>query len=107
MTRPVRPTFGHAIHHGTAGHLDKRGTGDVWTMTVQEYLESSRWRRVACKPARNPLVLFVLAPLFVFVLRQSFASSNVNRREHHSVWLMKQAILCVAAVLSWIFGIAP
>ena len=33
----------HAIHHSSAGDLDKRGTGDVWTMTVQEYLESSRW----------------------------------------------------------------
>jgi omega-6 fatty acid desaturase (delta-12 desaturase) len=96
----------HAIHHGSAGHLDKRGTGDVWTMTVQEYLESSRWRRFAYQLARNPLVLFILAPLFVFVIRQRFASANANRRERHSVWLMNLAILCVAAVLSWIFGIA-
>ncbi len=96
----------HAIHHGTAGHLDKRGTGDVWTMTVQEYLESSRWRRFAYRLARNPLVLFVIAPLFVFVIRQRFASSQVNRRERRSVWLMNLAILGLAAVLSWIFGIA-
>ena len=37
----------HAIHHATSGDLDRRGTGDVWTLTVQEYLESSRWRRFA------------------------------------------------------------
>jgi acyl-lipid omega-6 desaturase (Delta-12 desaturase) len=97
----------HAIHHGTAGHLDKRGTGDVWTMTVQEYIESSRGRRFAYQLARNPLVLFVFAPLFVFVIRQRFASSNANPRERRSVWLMNLAILCVAAVLSRIFGIAP
>ena len=36
----------HAIHHSTAGDLDRRGTGDVWTLTVQEYLESSRWLSV-------------------------------------------------------------
>jgi acyl-lipid omega-6 desaturase (Delta-12 desaturase) len=95
----------HAIHHGTAGHLDKRGTGDVWTMTVQEYLESSRWRRFAYQLARNPLVLFVLAPLFIFVIRQRFASSRASRRERRSVWLMNLALLCVAALLSWIFGI--
>ncbi len=53
----------HAIHHSSAGDLDKRGTGDVWTMTVQEYLESSRWKKFAYRLARNPFVLFVLAPI--------------------------------------------
>jgi omega-6 fatty acid desaturase (delta-12 desaturase) len=96
----------HAIHHGTAGRLDKRGTGDVWTMTVQEYLESSRWRRFAYQLARNPLVLFVVAPLYLFVVRQRFASSNADRRERQSVWLMNLAILGVAALLSWVFGVA-
>jgi acyl-lipid omega-6 desaturase (Delta-12 desaturase) len=96
----------HAIHHGSAGHLDKRGTGDVWTMTVQEYLEASHWRRFAYRLARNPFVLFVIAPLFLFVVRQRFASSRANGRERRSVWLMNLAILCMAALLSWIFGTA-
>jgi omega-6 fatty acid desaturase (delta-12 desaturase) len=96
----------HAIHHGTAGRLDKRGTGDVWTMTVQEYLESSRWRRFAYRLARNPLVLFVIAPLYLFVVGQRFASSNADGRERQSVWLMNLSILGVAALLSWVFGVA-
>lgn len=96
----------HAIHHGSAGHLDKRGTGDIWTMTVQEYLESSRWRRFSYRLARNPLILFVVAPLVVFVIRQRFASSGADRRERHSVWMMNVAIFCMAALLSWAFGIA-
>jgi omega-6 fatty acid desaturase (delta-12 desaturase) len=95
----------HATHHGSAGHLDKRGTGDVWTMTVEEYLESSRWRRFSYRLARNPLVLFLIAPLFVFVVRQRFPSSKADRRERRSVWQMNLAIFCVAALLSWIFGI--
>jgi len=95
----------HAIHHGTAGQLDKRGTGDVWTMTVQEYLESSRWKRFAYQLARNPLVLFVVAPLYLFVVRQRYASSNADRRERQSVRLMNVAILGVAALLSWVFGV--
>ena len=54
----------HNVHHATSGHLDKRGTGDVWTMTVQEYLESSRWKRFTYRLARNPFILFVIAPLY-------------------------------------------
>ena len=60
----------HAIHHSNSGDLDKRGTGDVWTMTVQEYLESSRWKKFAYRLARNPFVLFVVAPVFLFLMRR-------------------------------------
>ena len=59
----------HAAHHAAAGDLDRRGMGDIWTLTVQEYLDSSRWRRAAYRLARNPVVLFVVAPLFVFLFR--------------------------------------
>jgi acyl-lipid omega-6 desaturase (Delta-12 desaturase) len=97
----------HAIHHASAGHLDKRGTGDIWTMTVQEYLESSRWKRFAYRLARNPIVLFVIAPLFLFAIRQRFPSPKASKRERHSVWWMNLAILGVAAVLSAIFGMVP
>jgi omega-6 fatty acid desaturase (delta-12 desaturase) len=95
----------HAVHHASAGHLDKRGTGDVWTMTVQEYLESSRWKRFAYKLARNPIVLFVIAPLFLFVVRQRFPSAKANPRERRSVYWMNLAIFALAALLIWIYGI--
>jgi acyl-lipid omega-6 desaturase (Delta-12 desaturase) len=95
----------HALHHASAGHLDKRGTGDVWTMTVQEYLESSRWKRFAYRLARNPVVLFLIAPLFLFVLRQRFPSPKANARERQSVHWMNLSILAMAVALSWIFGI--
>src|SRR5205814_1982774 len=68
----------HALHHATAGHLDKRGTGDLWTMTVQEYLEASRWRKFAYRLARNPIVLFVIAPVFVLVGKQRLPSPGAN-----------------------------
>jgi omega-6 fatty acid desaturase (delta-12 desaturase) len=95
----------HAIHHANAGHLDKRGTGDVWTMTVQEYLESSRWKRFAYRLARNPFILFVIAPLFLFLVRQRFPSSKATRRERLSVYWMNLAILATAIGLSAVFGI--
>src|SRR5689334_2199143 len=68
----------HSLHHATSGDLDRRGTGDVWTMTVQEYLESSRGKRFAYRLARNPVVLFVLAPFFLFLIRHRFPKSKAN-----------------------------
>src|SRR5258706_6459804 len=87
----------HALHHATSGHLDKRGTGDLWTLTVQEYLESSPWRRFAYRLARNPNVLFVIAPLFVLLIKQRFPSAKANKRERHSVYWMNLASLGIAS----------
>jgi len=95
----------HAIHHASSGHLDKRGIGDIWTLTVQEYLEASRGNRFAYRLARNPFILFVLAPVFVFVIRQRFPAAKANRRERHSVYWMNLGILGMAAGLSLVFGI--
>lgn len=95
----------HAIHHASSGHLDKRGIGDIWTLTVQEYLEASRGKRFAYRLARNPFVLFVLAPIFMFVIRQRFPAGKANRRERHSVYWMNLGILAMAIGLSAFFGI--
>jgi acyl-lipid omega-6 desaturase (Delta-12 desaturase) len=95
----------HALHHGSAGDLDRRGLGDVWTLTVREYLEASRWKRLAYRLARNPVVLFVLAPLFLFLVKQRFASPNAARRERHSVYWTNLAVLGLAAALSLTFGV--
>jgi omega-6 fatty acid desaturase (delta-12 desaturase) len=97
----------HSLHHATAGHLDRRGVGDVWTLTVQEYLESSRWKRFAYRLARNPVVLFMIAPLVLFVFMQRVPTSKASRREQHSVWWMNLAIRGMAAGLSAVFGIVP
>jgi acyl-lipid omega-6 desaturase (Delta-12 desaturase) len=95
----------HALHHATAGDLDRRGTGDVWTLTVQEYLEASRWKRFAYRLARNPFVLFVLAPLFLFLIQQRFTSAKAGRRERNSVYLTNLALLAMAAGMSRLFGL--
>src|SRR3954470_6773132 len=95
----------HAIHHSSSGDLDRRGTGDIWTLTVQEYLESSRWKRFAYRLARNPFILFFVAPLYLFLIRQRFPSSTANSRERMSVSWMNLAVVSMAAVLSWVFGL--
>jgi omega-6 fatty acid desaturase (delta-12 desaturase) len=95
----------HAVHHSASGDLDRRGVGSVWTMTVREYLAASRWQRFAYRLARNPFVLFVIAPLYLFVLRQRFGSRRATRRERRSVWWTNLAILGVAIGMSLIFGL--
>jgi omega-6 fatty acid desaturase (delta-12 desaturase) len=62
----------HAIHHGTSGNLDKRGIGDLETLTVEEYRARSWLGRIAYRLYRNPLVLFVVGPVYLFVLRHRF-----------------------------------
>ena len=95
----------HSIHHASAGDLDKRGTGDIWTLTVQEYLEASRGRRFAYRLARNPVVLFVIVPVIVLLVKQRFPSTAASQRERNSVHWMNLAILGMAIVLSLVFGV--
>ena len=59
----------HAIHHASAGNLDRRGIGDVLTLTVSEYLARSRWGRLRYRLYRHPVVMFGLGPLYLFVLQ--------------------------------------
>lgn len=59
----------HAQHHSTSGNLDRRGVGDISTLTVNEYLALSRWGRLGYRLYRHPLVLFGLGPIYLFVLK--------------------------------------
>ncbi len=95
----------HALHHGTAGDLDRRGSGDIWTLTVQEYLQSTRWRRLAYRLARNPIVLFVIAPLYVFVVHHRFSMSSAPERERRSVHGTNWALLVIMLLMSAAIGV--
>ncbi|MGC8784710.1 MAG: fatty acid desaturase [Armatimonadota bacterium] len=60
--------YTHAIHHSTSSNLDKRGIGDVYTMTLQEYLQANHWQRWRYRLFRHPLVLYLIGPFVVFML---------------------------------------
>ena len=61
----------HNIHHATSGNLDKRGVGDIWMMTVEEYVEASPMKRFAYRLYRNPIVMFGLGPAIIILSKQS------------------------------------
>ena len=94
----------HAVHHASAGDLDRRGTGDVWTLTVQEYLEASRWKRFAYRLARNPFILFVVAPVGLFLFLERFPDAKAPRRERWSVYWTNLLLAALIAFGCYIFG---
>ena len=94
----------HARHHASSGNLDRRGVGDIWTLTVQEYLDASRWRRFSYRVVRNPAVLFIIGPLIQLLVIERVPSGSGRARERHSVWWTNLAILVMAAGLGTVFG---
>jgi len=97
----------HALHHASSGDLGRRGTGDIWTMTVQEYLEASRGKRFAYRLARNPFLLFVLAPVYLFVFRERIPVRSAGAREKQSVWWVNLAIVGMVLAMGLVFGFVP
>lgn len=97
-------THRHAIHHATAGNLDKRGFGDVWTMTVREYRGSSRWQRIKFRLYRSPFILFILGPIYLFLIHHRFAARGSGARWHLSVLWTNLAILGVMIAMSALIG---
>jgi len=95
----------HAMHHATSGDLDRRGTGDIWTLTVREYLESSRWKRLAYRLVRNPIVLFLLAPPYLFLIQYRIPSRGAGKRERQSVHRMNATLVVIVVLMSLTLGI--
>jgi len=76
--------YSHAHHHATSGNLDRRGIGDVWTLTVKEYNEKNWLGRLSYKAVRHPVVLFGFGPLYMFLLQQRLPIGGVKGRRN---WL--------------------
>jgi omega-6 fatty acid desaturase (delta-12 desaturase) len=99
----------HAIHHATSGNLDRRGIGDVATLTVREYLAAGRWGRVRYRLYRHPVVMFGLGPLFIFVLqnRLPFGFMRKGPAPWVSTMTTNAEIFATGAFLIWAFGLLP
>ena len=94
----------HAVHHAHSGDLDQRGFGDVWTLTVDEYLAAAKFTRLRYRLIRNPVVLFLLAPIFLFFVLHRFPTRGAGARAIRSVHLTTLALICMACALAAIFG---
>lgn len=99
----------HAGHHASSGNLDRRGIGDVDTLTVDEYRARSRWRRLRYRLYRNPLVMFGIGPIYVFLLQSRLPLGVVSKgwEPWISTMTTNLGIAVVAGLLMWAFGIGP
>ena len=94
----------HAIHHATSGNLDRRGVGDVTTLTVDEYLKLPILGRLGYRLFRHPLVMFGLGPLFMFLIKHRIAYPRFGKRETLSVVWTNLGILVLAVGLNLLMG---
>jgi acyl-lipid omega-6 desaturase (Delta-12 desaturase) len=95
----------HNLHHASAGDLDRRGTGDVWTMTVDEYRNAPWRKRVAYRIFRNPLVLFVVGPTLLFLVSHRFQRKGSGPRERRSVVITNLSLLAIAILAHLTIGL--
>jgi acyl-lipid omega-6 desaturase (Delta-12 desaturase) len=97
----------HAIHHSTSGNLDRRGIGDIDTLTVREYLARSQWGRLRYRLYRHPLIMFGVGPAFLFVVQHRMPLGVM--RGGLKLWLSTMgtnvAIAALVAAMIWLVGI--
>lgn len=94
----------HLIHHRTAGNLDKRGVGDVWTLTVEEYKNLSNRRRLIYRIYRNPFIMFGIGASLMFLVMNRFTRKGFGRKEKISVYVTNLGIAALAAGISLLIG---
>lgn len=97
----------HAVHHASSGDLDRRGIGDVWTLTYEEYRKLPRWKQIGYRIYRNPFVIFVVGPTIDFVVLQRLPWVNASERarEKNSVTYTNLALLTIIAIASLTIGL--
>jgi omega-6 fatty acid desaturase (delta-12 desaturase) len=94
----------HAVHHATAGDLDRRGVGDVPTLTVAEYRARPWTGRLGYWLFRNPLVMFGIGPLWAMVVQPRLVARSARPRNRHSVLVTNAVLLVAVGVVCLLFG---
>ncbi|MFL5892767.1 MAG: fatty acid desaturase [Solirubrobacterales bacterium] len=94
----------HAVHHATAGDLDRRGVGDVKTLTVEEYRSLPWLGRLKYRLFRNPLVMFGVGPLYAMILSPRWPAADARKRIRRSIIATDIVLAAVIAGLCWLVG---
>jgi len=94
----------HGWHHNTAGDLDRRGQGDVWTLTAEEYRAATKLTRFRYRFFRNPFVLLLLGPAYLFLVSYRYPHKGSKKRQSTSVLVTNAAIAAIILVASLTIG---
>ena len=95
----------HRVHHATSGNLDKRGVGDVWTLTLEEYKTRSKRDQFLYRMYRNPFVMFVLGPVYMVLFRNRVTTKRMSRQDRLDVYTTNLGLFLTASVLSLLLGV--
>jgi omega-6 fatty acid desaturase (delta-12 desaturase) len=95
----------HAVHHGSSGDLDRRGTGDVPTLTVDEYLARPWKARLGYRLFRSPVVMFGIGPIWSLMIGPRLWSSGMRPRQRHSVIITNIVLAVVIGAIIWVAGL--
>lgn len=88
----------HSLHHANAGNLDRRGPGEIHTMTIAEYERASLLRRLGYRAYRNPLLLLLVGPSLVFLFERRFPQRGMTRK------ILASVVATNLALLAWVLG---
>jgi omega-6 fatty acid desaturase (delta-12 desaturase) len=94
----------HAVHHATSGDLERRGVGDVITLTVGEYRARRPLGRLAYRAMRNPVVMFGLGPVIAMMIGPRIATRSQRPRLRHSVLGTDVVLVILVGGLCWSIG---
>jgi acyl-lipid omega-6 desaturase (Delta-12 desaturase) len=94
----------HHVHHITNIDLDKRGIGDVWTLTLDEYNKSSKWKKFFYRSFRNPLFLFGFGPLYMIFIQNRMTRKSMTDMEKRNVYFTNLMIVVIGSLLSFVIG---
>ena len=95
----------HAIHHSHSSDLDHRGGGEVWTMTIEEYIQASRWTKIKYRLVRNPFCLFIIGPIILFFIVHRLPKKKFGPQGCKSVHATNLGILLMIAAMSFLIGL--
>jgi omega-6 fatty acid desaturase (delta-12 desaturase) len=99
----------HALHHASSGNLDRRGFGDIDTLTVREFRARPRWRQILYRLYRHPIVMFGVGPTYLFIFRHRLPIGMM--RDGWKPWLSAMgtnaAIAILVAVMVRLIGFGP
>lgn len=93
----------HAVHHATSGDLGRRGTGDMWTLTVNEYKQLSFFKRMVYRVYRNPVIMFGFGPIHLF-FKYRFNRKGAGRKERVNTHVTTFTFIAILTGLCFILG---
>ena len=95
----------HAMHHDTVGDLDRRGVGDIWTLTAEEFEAAPRWKQLVYRLIRNPFFILTLGTPIVFLISQRYFHGLDRKRERWSVVITNIALAVIITIAAMTIGI--